>query len=246
MNERILIVEDEQELCVTLSDRLRSAGYIVEIAAEGDAGLDKSIREPFDLIILDIMLPNRSGLQICSAIRGNGQTTPILILSAVKHAVDKVVGLRLGADDYVTKPFDSSELLARIEALLRRKKMTVGRNDPNIVRFGCCEVNLREAKVLSNGESVRLTPTEFQLLRYFLEHGGVVLSRDELLQQVWNLKGGTLTRTVDMHVANLRQKLQLTSMNPPIITVPGIGYRFEIPPCNPPSMQSLTTSPLFR
>lgn len=227
MNERILIVEDDPELCLTLSQCLRSAGYFIETAADGDVGLQKSIELTLDLIILDIVLPYRSGLEICSAIRRVGRTIPILLLTALGGASDKVAGLKLGADDYVTKPFDLSELLARIEALLRRRKPDTLPRERHIFRFGCFEVNLREAIISSNGQPVRLTPTEFQLLRYFLEHAGVVLSRDELLQQVWSLKGETLTRTVDMHVANLRQKLELKNSEA-IITVPGVGYRFDI------------------
>lgn len=232
MNESILIVEDEQELCMTLGDRLRSEGYVVDFAAEGQAGLEKATHLPFDLIILDIMMPRRSGLDVCKDIRRAGLATPILLLTARSQTVDKVVGLKLGADDYVTKPFDTLELMARIEALLRRSP---GRTDvskpggPDFYRFGSVVLDLRRASATQDNKPVNLTAREFNLLRYFAEHQGVTLSRDQLLREVWGHKTGTLTRTVDVHVASLRQKLEPFPKDPEmILTVPGIGYRFEI------------------
>lgn len=234
MNERILLVEDEQELCLTLCDRLRSASYIIETASDGDSGLQKATQFSFDLFILDVLLPGRSGLEVCSAIRHCGITTPILILSALGQIPDKIAGLRLGADDYLTKPFDTLELMARIEALLRRKTTHKSAMAPNLFRFGAIEVDIRNGRVLSNGEVVNLTATEFHLLRYFLDHPGVIITRDELLQNVWSHKGATVTRTVDMHIANLRQKLESSPKYPElIITVQGIGYRFELKPPSP-------------
>jgi len=216
---------------MTLGDRLRSDGYEVDFAVEGQAGLDKATRLPFDLIILDIMMPFRSGLDICQDIRRAGLATPILLLTARSQTADKVVGLKLGADDYVTKPFDTMELLARIEALLRRSP---GRTDmsqpasPDFHRFGPIVLDIRRALVTADNKPVSLTAREFHLLRYFAEHRGISLSRDELLREVWGHKAGTLTRTVDVHVASLRQKLELFLKGQEIIlTVPGIGYRFE-------------------
>jgi two-component system alkaline phosphatase synthesis response regulator PhoP len=232
MSKRILMVEDEEELCLTLGDRLRSEGYVVDVALDGSAGLEKATQLPFDLIILDIMLPFKSGLDLCTDIRRGGQNTPILLLTARSQTVDKVVGLKLGADDYVTKPFETLELMARVEALLRRTPMvsdtghTIG---PDLQQFGSIVIDTRKAKVTSAGQPVNLTAREFHLLRYFTEHAGVNLSRDELLEQVWGHMAGTLTRTVDMHVASLRQKLEPSPKRPEmIITVPGIGYRFQI------------------
>jgi len=231
MNKHILIVEDENELCMTLGDRLRSEGYVVDFALDGKAGLEKGTHLPFDLIILDIMLPFRSGLDVCTEIRRAGLTTPILLLTARSQTVEKVIGLKLGADDYVTKPFDTSELMARVEALLRRspsKGEPAGRSGSETYRIGQIVLDTRRARVTNHGEPVTLTAREFHLLRYLVENQGVNISRDELLEQVWGQKSGTLTRTVDMHVASLRQKLESSPKNPQmIITVPGIGYRFQ-------------------
>ena len=230
MNEHILIIEDEEELCMTLGDRLRSEGYVVDVAVDGRSGFEKATLLPFDLIILDIMLPFRSGFDLCTDIRREGLATPILLLSARSQTIEKVVGLKLGADDYVTKPFDTFELIARIEALLRRvpgKSEAVASAGVTTYQFGSIVLDVRKAKVTRQDEPVNLTSREFYLLRYFAEHQGVTLTRDELLRDVWGHKAGTLTRTVDMHVASLRQKLESSPKKPElIITVPGIGYRF--------------------
>jgi len=231
MNEKILIIEDEQELCLTLGDRLRSEGYLVEFACDGVAGLEKANQRIFDLIILDIMLPSRSGLDICTDLRRAGLATPILLLTARSQTVDKVTGLKLGADDYVTKPFDTFELMARVEALLRRtptRAEAIRSSSPDLYQFGPLILNIRKMQVSRNGDSVNLTEREFRLLRYFAEHQGMVISRDELLREVWRYESGTLTRTVDVHIASLRQKLEIFPQKPElIITVPGLGYRFQ-------------------
>lgn len=232
MKENILIVEDEQELCLTLGDRLRSEGYIVDYAVDGKSGLEKAKQLAFDLIILDVMLPLRSGLDVCTDIRRAGDNTPILLLTARSQTVEKVVGLKLGADDYVTKPFDTLELMARIEALLRRKPAKPEGNSAStqdIYQFGSIVLDVRRAKVTQHGEVVNLTSREFHLLRFFVENEGVTLSRDELLEQVWGHLAGTFTRTVDVHVASLRQKLETYPKKPEmIVTVPGTGYRFQM------------------
>ena len=231
MNESILIVEDEQELCMTLGDRLRSEGYIVDIAIDGQTGLEKATNLPFDLIILDIMLPVRSGLDLCAEIRRTGMATSILLLTARSQTADKVVGLKMGADDYVTKPFDTLELMARVEALLRRAPSKSGNANPfvpEVYQCGPIVLDVRRTKVTQNGKPVNLTAREFHLLRYFAEHQGLTVSRDELLLRVWGQQAGTFTRTVDVHVASLRQKLEHFPKKPEIIiTVPGIGYRFQ-------------------
>ncbi len=230
MNEHILFVEDEEELCLTLGDRLRSEGYVVDIANDGLAGLEKARRIPFDLIILDVMLPRRSGFDVCTDIRRAGLATPVLFLTARSQTVEKIVGLKLGGADYVTKPFDTFELLARIEAVLRR--IPVGQEAPQacaqtLHKFGGLVLDIRRAEVTRDDQPVKLTAREFCLLRYFAEHSGVTLTREELLQQVWGHRAGTFTRTVDMHVASLRQKLECSTKSPEmIVTVPGIGYRF--------------------
>ena len=231
MHASILIVEDEPELCLTLGDRLRSEGYNIEFAADGKTGLDKALAAPFDLIILDIMLPHRSGLDVCTDIRNAGILTPIVLLTARSQTVEKVVGLRLGADDYVTKPFDTLELMARIEALLRRHSGKIGSSPAkpqDIYRVGSLVLNIKKTEVTLEGRVVALTAREFRLLHYFVEHAEATLSREELLREVWGHTAGTFTRTVDMHVASLRQKLEITPQKPKlIITIPGFGYRFQ-------------------
>lgn len=225
MNESILLIEDEEALRMTLSDRLRSEGYIVEFAGDGEQGYDKATRLPFDLIILDIMLPRRNGLDVCRGIRQAGLATPILVLTARGQTFDKVAGLKLGADDYVTKPFDTMELIARVEALLRRSATRAGQG---VHRFGPIRVDLRGTQVTREGEVVYLTAREFQLLRYFIEHSGTTLSRSEILREVWEYDHDTYTRTVDVHVASLRQKLEDSPRKPKwITTVPGLGYKFQ-------------------
>ena len=232
MNEHILIVEDEQELCMTLGDRLRSEGYAVECAFDGKSGFEKLNQVPFDLVILDLMLPLKSGLDLCVDIRRSGFTTPILILTALGQSVEKVAGLKLGADDYVTKPFDTLELMARVEALLRRSPNRIDNlraENSELYRLGSIVVDARKGKVTRAGRPVNLTSREFQLLRYLVEHRGITVSREELLEQVWGHIPGTLTRTVDMHVASLRQKLEVNPKKPEmIITVPLMGYKFQV------------------
>jgi two-component system, OmpR family, alkaline phosphatase synthesis response regulator PhoP len=224
MNESILLVEDEKALRTTLRDRLRSEGYVVETAGDGNEGYEKACDHPFDLIILDVMLPRRSGLDVCRDLRAAGMATPILILTVRNETVDKVVGLKLGADDYVTKPFEAAELLARIEALLRRVPVRPGQG---VYQFGAIRVDVRDGQVTRDGKPVYLTAREFQLLRYLMERAGSTVPRDELLRSVWGYEADTFTRTVDTHVATLRQKLEENPKKPElIIAVSGVGYRF--------------------
>ncbi len=224
MNERILLVEDEEALRVTLSDRLRAEQYVVETAADGIDGSDKASNQPFDLIILDLMLPGRGGLDICRDVRAAGIATPILILTVRDDTVDKVVGLKLGADDYVTKPFVAAELLARIEVLLRRVPTHSGRGEYD---FGIFCIDLRRGQVTRDGKPVYLTAREFQLLRYLIERSGATVPREELLRSVWGHSANLLTRTVDTHVFSLRQKLeQIPNVPELILTVSGVGYKF--------------------
>jgi two-component system, OmpR family, alkaline phosphatase synthesis response regulator PhoP len=227
MNENILLVEDEEALRMTLSDRLRSEGYVVDFAVDGDEGLDKATGLPFDLIILDIMLPHRSGLDVCRDIRSAGLATPILLLTARDQTIDKVLGLKLGADDYVTKPFDTLELMARVEALLRR--CVPARTNPTIYQRGPIRMDVRKTEVMCDSKPVFLSAREFQLLRHFMEHPGATLSRSELLREVWGYEDGTFTRTVDVHIAGLRQKLEKDPKRPEmIVTVPGMGYKLKV------------------
>ena len=224
MNESILLVEDELALRTTLSDRLRGEGYVVDSAADGHEGFEKAANLPFDLIILDLMLPSRSGLDVCRDLRQAGMATPILILTARNQTIDKVVGLRLGADDYVTKPFEAAELIARVEVLLRRVPIHAGKG---VHEFGSIHVDVKRTEVTRDGKPVYLTAREFQLLRYFLERAGSTVPRKELLQAVWGYDADTLTRTVDTHVGSLRQKLEENPKRPElIVTVAGVGYKF--------------------
>ncbi|MBL8139237.1 MAG: response regulator transcription factor [Acidobacteria bacterium] len=228
---RVLLVEDEPGLQLTLSDRLAGEGYDVETAGDGELGLARALTGAFDLIVLDVMLPKRDGFDVCRAMRQRGMTTPILMLTARGQVVDRVVGLKLGADDYLVKPFEAMELLARIEALLRRAGNGAappsGTAGATRFEFDDVTVDTRKAEVVKGGVPVELSAKEFQLLRYFLEHRGATISRDELLQEVWGYEHTPSTRTVDVHVAWLRQKLEVNPKTPQfILTVHGLGYKF--------------------
>ena len=226
MYEKILLIEDEEALRMTLSDRLVSEGYAVDCAGDGQEGLRKAIDAAADLVILDVMLPHKNGLDVCREIRQAGLTTPILILTARGQTVDKVVGLKLGADDYLTKPFEMPELMARVEALLRRSPNKIAA-PPQICQIGNLRIDFRGTTVTRDDDLIGLSAREFHLLRYFIEHRGATLSRDELLKEVWGYSTATFTRTVDMHVASLRQKLEDDPKQPRlIVTVSGMGYKF--------------------
>jgi two-component system alkaline phosphatase synthesis response regulator PhoP len=225
--DNILLVEDEEALLMTLGDRLRNEGYAVDCARDGNEGLAKATLLPFDLILLDVMLPGRGGLEVCEHVRNAGLITPILMLTALGQTADKVAGLKIGADDYVTKPFEMQELMARVEALLRRAP-----NRPaaamEVYEFGSVRVDVRGTEAWRGGKSVSLSAREFQLLRYFLERPGATLSRQELLTHVWGYSGKMFTRTVDVHVASLRQKLEADPKQPRFfITMQGLGYKFK-------------------
>ena len=228
---RILLVEDEPGLVLTLSDRLRREGYVVDTAADGDAGLDKATTGGFDLILLDVMLPRRNGLDVVRDLRQRGIDTPVIMLTARGQVVDKVVGLKLGADDYVPKPFEMMELLAPIEARLRRHVAAAAApppaEGPATYQFGDVRVDYRSAEVYRDGARVELSAREYQLLKYFIEHRGATLSRDQLLTDVWGYNAMPSTRTVDVHVAWLRQKIEPNPRHPRhLLTVHGLGYKF--------------------
>jgi len=227
MDAKILIVEDEAGLVKALQDRLRKEGYTVSSARDGAAGLELAAGENFDLIILDLMLPKQSGLTVCQKLRQSGWTAPILMLTARRQTMDKVVGLRTGADDYLTKPFQMAELLARIDALLRRAGNQAAPAPLARYQFGPLRIDIRSTEVSRDGQVVNLSAREFQLLRYFVEHRGATLSREELLREVWGYDALPSTRTVDVHVAWLRQKIEADAKNPRLIlTVVGLGYKF--------------------
>ncbi len=223
MNRKILLVEDEPGLVLTLTDRLQDEGYTVEAQGDGNSALARAAGGGFDLILLDVMLPGKSGFDVCRDLRQHGVTTPILMLTARGQTVEKVLGLKLGADDYLTKPFQMIELLARMEALLRRTRTPSALSH----QFGSVRVDFRSAEVTREGQPITLSAREFQLLRYFIEHRGAALSREELLNEVWGYDSTPTTRTVDVHVAWLRQKLEENSKYPQfILTVHGLGYKF--------------------
>jgi two-component system alkaline phosphatase synthesis response regulator PhoP len=224
--KRLLLIEDEPGLVLTLADRLGREGYSVETAQDGAIGLERALQEPFELILLDVMLPRQSGFDVLRDLRQQGVDTPVIMLTARGQVVDKVVGLKLGADDYLTKPFEMMELLARIEARLRRAPppATI---DAEAYRFGAIQVDFRKAEVTREGAAINLSAREYQLLRYFIEHRGATISRDELLNQVWGYNAMPNTRTVDVHVAWLRQKIEPNPKHPQyILTAHGLGYRF--------------------
>ena len=223
--KRLLLVEDEPGLVLTMTDRLTREGYAVESIADGEIALERASKEPFDLILLDVMLPKLGGFDVLRELRHRDIETPVIMLTARGQVVDKVVGLKLGADDYVTKPFEMVELLARIEAKLRRAPVTL--HPAEGYQFGDVRVDFRRAEVTRGGAPLDLSAREFQLLRYFIEHRGATLTRDELLNEVWGYNAMPSTRTVDVHVAWLRQKIEPNARHPQfILTVHGMGYKF--------------------
>ncbi|MBI1872301.1 MAG: response regulator transcription factor [Acidobacteria bacterium] len=222
----ILLVEDEPGIVLTLTDRLSSEGYAVQSAADGDRGLELATTSGFDLIVLDVGLPGKNGFEVCRELRERGVQTPVIMLTARGQVVDKVVGLKLGADDYVTKPFEMAELVARIEARLRRSPAS-GLVSREAYQFGDIRVDFRRAEVFRESAPVELSAREFKLLCYFIEHRQATLSRDELLNEVWGYESMPSTRTVDVHIAWLRQKIEPNPKHPQyILTVHGLGYKF--------------------
>jgi DNA-binding response OmpR family regulator len=223
---RILVVEDEPTIATGLQDDLELEGYTVEVVDNGTAALKRILEAPFDLILLDLMLPGTDGFTICREARVKGIYTPIIMLTAKGQEVDRVVGLELGADDYVTKPFSPRELLARIKAVLRR-----GRDEAkpvNIYRFADITVDFDRFEASRKGMRIDLTATEFRLLRAFLENRGQVLTLDELLQKVWGEDVFLTDRVIYTHVNNLRGKIEEDPHHPKLlICVRGIGYRFD-------------------
>jgi two-component system alkaline phosphatase synthesis response regulator PhoP len=221
----ILLIEDEPGLVMTITDLLTAEGHRVESVSDGDAGLAKATNEKFALIILDVMLPQKTGFEVCRQLRQAGIDTAILMLTAKTQIVDRVVGLKLGADDYLTKPFDPAELLARVEALLRRVNKE-NRVNVRSFHFGDIEIDFERAEVRKAGAPLALAAKELQLLRYLVNHRDRVVPREEILQEVWEYDSEVSSRTIDVHIAWLRQKLD-NPQNPKFIqTVRGKGYRF--------------------
>jgi len=227
LRPRLLLIEDEPSLVLTLTDRLRAEGYQVETAGDGDSGYERAIVAGHDLILLDVSLPGKGGFEVLRDLRRQRVDTPVLMLTARGQLVDRVLGRKLGADDYLTKPFDLLELLARIEAVLRRRGGP-GATAADAFSFGEVRVDFRRAEVLRNGQPIPLSSLEFKLLRHLIERRGELLSRRDLLEQVWGYPGVLQTRTVDVHIASLRQKIERHPAKPEhIVTVHRMGYRFQ-------------------
>jgi DNA-binding response OmpR family regulator len=225
---KILIVEDEPDMVLGLKDNFEFEGYEVLTASDGQTGLERARTQKPDLLVLDIMLPKLSGLEVCKTLRGEGFEAPIVMLTARGQEIDKVVGLELGADDYVTKPFSIRELLARVRAILRRsegKKKRLSR-----YQFSDVELDFEAYRAKKGGEPLELSPREFELLRYLIERKGETVPRDRLLEDVWGYESYPSTRTVDTHIAKLRAKIGDSGSEPRwILTIHGVGYKFVDP-----------------
>jgi len=227
LQPRLLLVEDDAALVLTLTDLLASKGFQVESVQDGQVALERASDGGFDLIILDVMLPNKDGFEVCRTLRRRAVRTPIIMLTARGQVEDRVSGLKLGADDYLAKPFDSSELLARIEALLRRASSPQSNRQDSTFQFGPVKVDFRSTAVQRDGKAVEMSAREFELLAYFIQQQDTTVSREELLREVWGYDEATMTRTVDAHIWMLRQKLEQDPQNPRhFLTVRGLGYKF--------------------
>jgi DNA-binding response OmpR family regulator len=222
---KILIVEDEPNMVAGLRDNFEFEGYQVLAAYDGKEGLDVALKESPDLVVLDVMMPKMSGLDVCKQLKAKRPSLPIIMLTARGQEVDKVVGLELGADDYVTKPFSIRELLARVKAVLRRARPVP--KDQDVYAFADVQVDTKRYQVMRGGEKIELSAKEFELLKYFVCHAGETLSRDRLLEEVWGYDRFPTTRTVDAHIVHLRQKLEPKPEQPQhFLTVHGTGYKF--------------------
>ena len=227
MKLKLLLIEDEPGLILTLTDRLSAEGYAVETAEDGLLGFDKALSASFDLIILDVMLPRKNGFDIIRDLRSKGIETPVIMLTARGQTIDKVLGLKLGADDYLTKPFEMMELLARLESIIRRIPQQKSESSPEVLTINSITIDFKKAEATNEKRRVDFSAQELRLLKYFVSHEGQVLSREELLNEVWGYGEMPTTRTVDVHVAWLRQKLEPNPKYPTyILTVHGIGYKF--------------------
>jgi DNA-binding response OmpR family regulator len=229
--KKILIVEDELNMMKGLKDNLEFEGYETDFATEGNTGLQKVLNNTYDLILLDVMLPEVSGLDICKAARKKGVNTPIILLTAKGEEIDKVLGLELGADDYITKPFSLRELLARIKAILRRAPNgNEGNHEPHLVTIGNLKVNFKNYVAIEGTQEVKMSHKEFEILHYLYNNVGKTVDRDDLMSNVWGINYEITTRTVDNFILKIRQKVEIDPNNPRIIlTVHGIGYKLVLP-----------------
>jgi len=221
----MLIVEDDPAMSVALRDGFEYEGYAVTVAKDGAAGLNLATDKSLDIVILDVMLPKMSGLDVCKQLRNDGHDIPIILLTARGQEIDKVLGLKLGADDYVTKPFSFMELAARVEAVLRRATRRTEKVE--VYEVGDLTLDFKKCEATKGTTALDLSPREFKLMKYFIEHRGEVVTRDQLLDAVWGYDSFPLTRTVDTHIAKLRQKIEDDAGNPHyILTVHRAGYKF--------------------
>ena len=226
---RILIVEDEPNMRLGLKDNLEFEGYEVDFADDGETGLKKIFEGDFSLILLDVMLPKMSGYDICKTVRKSGKNVPIILLTAKGEEIDKVLGLELGADDYVTKPFSLRELLSRIKAVLRRTEEKNVSKDNDFVKIGRLEVNFSSYNALENDNAVQMSHKEFEILSFLWSKKNSTVTRDDLLTNVWGYDENPTTRTVDNFILKLRQKIETDYNHPQVIlTVYGIGYKLII------------------
>ncbi|ARK31696.1 response regulator transcription factor [Halalkalibacter krulwichiae] len=238
MSQRLLIVDDEESIVTLLKFNLEQSGFDVTTATDGATALSTAMNEQFDLLILDLMLPEIDGLDICKQLRQNKVMTPILMLTAKDDEFDKVLGLELGADDYMTKPFSPREVVARVRAILRRvvpvsKEESVEKTINQIIKFGEVEIYPENYEVYFKKQPIELTPKEFELLLYLANHKGRVLTRDQLLNAVWNYEFVGDTRIVDVHISHLREKIEANTKKPTYIkTIRGLGYKLEEPSVN--------------
>lgn len=226
----ILIVEDEPDMILGLRDNFEYEGYEVAVASDGLAAVESALKTPPDLILLDVMLPKLNGFEVCRRLRRAGLNTPIVMLTARGQETDKIVGLEIGADDYVTKPFSIKELLARVGAILRRASLaenTPKMSPPAAYLFGDVEIDFKNYRAAKKGAPLALSPREFEILKYFVKRRGEAITREELLDRIWGYDNYPFTRTVDNHIAKLRQKIETSPAEPQfIITLHRIGYKF--------------------
>ena len=223
---KILIVEDEPQMRLGLKDNFEFEGYQVDFAEDGEKGFAAVQESSYNLIILDVMLPKISGFDLLKQIRNQGNNTPVIMLTAKGEEIDRVLGLELGADDYVTKPFSLRELLARVKAILRRNRV-VGEKEPQEYKIGNLNVNFATYEANCGGNPVPMTHKEFEILKYFIDHSEQTISRDDLLHDVWGYEADITSRTVDNFILKLRQKIELNPSHPRyILTVHGVGYKF--------------------
>lgn len=226
---KILVVDDEQNMRTGLKDNLEFEGYDVETANDGEQGLKKIFEGSYNLIILDVMMPKKSGFDVCKEVRKAGMTTPVILLTAKGEEIDKVLGLEIGADDYVTKPFSLRELLARVKAILRRSENLVMNEEDREVKIGRLEINFSGYKATSKNRDVAMSHKEFEILHHLWKHRNSTVSREDLLTEIWGYDETPTTRTVDNFILKLRQKIEIDSNHPQIIlTVHGIGYKLII------------------